>query len=41
VTPATLYALCGLPFAGKSNLAKRLAGETGAALVRLDEIAVK
>jgi len=39
VTPApTLHALCGLPFAGKSTLAKRLAGESGAALVRLDEI---
>jgi predicted kinase len=34
----TLYALCGLPFAGKSTLAAALAGATGAAVVPLDAI---
>jgi predicted kinase len=36
--PRTLYALCGLPFAGKSTVAATLAQRTGAALVRLDAI---
>src|SRR5437660_8889052 len=34
----TLYALCGLPFAGKSRLASALAATTGAAVVCLDAI---
>jgi predicted kinase len=34
----TLYALCGLPFAGKSTLAAALASATGAAVVRLDTV---
>lgn len=33
-----LYAMCGLPFAGKSTVAQRLAAETGAVVVKLDEI---
>jgi predicted kinase len=33
-----LYMLCGLPFAGKSTLARALAAETGWALVELDAI---
>jgi predicted kinase len=34
----TLYALCGLPFAGKSSVARKLATRTGAVLVSLDAI---
>lgn len=34
----TLYALCGLPFAGKSTIARELAKEVGASIVRLDAI---
>ena len=34
----TLYALCGLPFAGKSTLATALSKNIGAVVVRLDEI---
>jgi predicted kinase len=34
----TLYALCGLPFAGKSTLATALAKNIGAVAVRLDAI---
>lgn len=34
----TLYATCGLPFAGKSVVAARLAQRTGADVVRLDTI---
>jgi predicted kinase len=34
----TLYAMCGLPFAGKTSIARVLADRTGAALVRLDAI---
>lgn len=34
----TLYLLCGLPFSGKSTIARRLAAERGVALVSLDSI---
>jgi predicted kinase len=34
----TLYALCGLPFAGKSTIAHELAEQLGAPIVRLDAI---
>jgi len=34
----TLYALCGLPFAGKSTIARELAEKVGALIVRLDAI---
>jgi predicted kinase len=34
----TLYALCGLPFAGKSTIARELAEKVGAPIVRLDAI---
>ena len=34
----TLFALCGLPFAGKSTLARALAAHTAASLVVLDAI---
>ena len=37
MTP-TLYALCGLPFAGKSTIARELAEKVGAPIVRLDAI---
>ncbi|MBV9577621.1 MAG: hypothetical protein JO057_03415 [Chloroflexi bacterium] len=33
-----LYALCGVPFAGKPTIAVRLAEQTDAVLVRLDAI---
>ncbi|HEX9037633.1 MAG TPA: hypothetical protein VF808_11650 [Ktedonobacterales bacterium] len=33
-----LTLLCGLPFAGKSTLARLLAGRTGARLIVLDAI---
>jgi predicted kinase len=34
----TRYALCGLPFAGKSTVARELAKQVGAPIVRLDAI---
>jgi predicted kinase len=34
----TLYAMCGLPFAGKSTVAAALATRIGASIVRLDAI---
>ena len=37
----TLYALCGLPFAGKSTVARELAEQVGAPIVRLDAINVE
>lgn len=36
--PPTLVFLCGLPFAGKSSLARALAARTGARLISLDGI---
>ena len=38
ITAPTLYALCGLPFAGKSTTARELAEKVGAPIVRLDAI---
>lgn len=35
---ATLYFLCGLPFAGKSTLARALAAHAGARLISLDAV---
>jgi predicted kinase len=37
MTP-TVYALCGLPFAGKSSVAGALARRSGAPVIRLDAI---
>ena len=34
----TLYIMCGLPFAGKSTLAKRIANEVGCEIVEIDAI---
>lgn len=36
--PPTLYFLCGLPFAGKSTLARALAAHTGARHIALDAV---
>ncbi len=36
--PTTLFFLCGLPFAGKSTLARALAAHTGARRIALDDI---
>jgi hypothetical protein len=36
--PSIVSTLCGLPFAGKSTVARQLAAELGAPIVRLDDI---